>query len=96
VAGGDQVKGIVIMSFRKFVAAVAAAGLIGTSSLAAAANAAPATAEVLPANETIEGQQELYGASILLQLGIVIVAAALIYFAASQLGGGGDDDPASP
>jgi hypothetical protein len=82
------------MRLRKFVAAAAAIGLVATPTLAAASTA-PAP-ELAPATETLGSQeQEIYGASIILQLGILLVVAAAIYFGIKALDGG-DDEPASP
>ena len=94
---GSDVKreGVEYMGFKKLAAAAASAALIVTPSLATAANAGNAPTEVAPASETVEGEQ-IYGASVLLQLGIVLVVAAVLYFGVKQLGGGKDDDPASP
>ncbi len=80
------------MGFRNIVAAAAAISLVATPTLAAGSTAA---AEVAPASETLgSDEQQIYGASILLQLGIVIALAAIIYFAVKALDK--DDDPASP
>jgi len=83
------------MKLRNVIAAVASVGLMTTPALAAAESAAATSAEVAPASETVsmDGQQ-IYGASILLQLGIVIAVAAAIYFAVDAIGG--KDKPASP
>jgi hypothetical protein len=59
--------------------------------MATATSAAPA--EVAPASETVDGE-EIYGASILLQLGILIGVIALGYLAYTALKG--NDKPASP
>jgi hypothetical protein len=81
------------MRFRNFVAAAAAFGLVAAPTVAAA-QAAPAP-EVAPAGETLGGDaQQIYGASIILQLGIVLVLAVGGYFLIKALDGG--DDPASP
>jgi len=84
------------MMFRKAFAAAAAAALIATPTMAAAADAGAAAREVSPAQETIDanGQQQIYGASVLLQLGILVVAGVLIWLAVDQLGG--NNKPASP
>jgi hypothetical protein len=81
------------MKFRKLTAAIAAATLIATPTLAAGVNAAPTSA---PASETVgaNGEQQLYGSSLLLQVGLLVVAAAAIYFLVDALKG--KDKPASP
>ena len=83
------------MRFRKIFAVIAAAGMTITPTVASAANAAPATA-VTPASETVDGsnQQQIYGASILLQVGVLVVLAIIAYFAIDKLGG--SDKPSSP
>lgn len=86
-------KGNRVMKLRNVIAAVASVGLMATPALAAAESAAATSAEVAPASETVDGQP-IYGASILLQLGIVIAVAAAIYFAVDAIGG--KDKPASP
>jgi hypothetical protein len=59
----------------------------------AAAQAVPAP-EVAPASETFGAdEQQIYGASIILQLGIVLVLAVGGYFLFKALD---DDEPASP
>jgi hypothetical protein len=75
------------MKFRYLIAAVASIGLMATPTLAAGA-----PAEVAPATETVEGQQ-LQGASVLLQVTILIAIIAAIYFGAKALD---KDEPASP
>jgi hypothetical protein len=77
------------MKLSNFVAAAASISL-----MAAPAMAAPqgAQAEVAPASESVDGQ-EIYGASVLLQLGILIAIAAAIYLGAKALD---KDKPASP
>jgi len=82
-----------VTKFKHFVAAAAAAALVATPTMAAADNAAPV--EVAPASETVDGQQ-IYGASILLQLAIVLGVIGLGYLAFQAIDGGGDDEPASP
>ena len=81
------------MRFRNLVAAVAAIGLVATPTMAAATTA-PAP-QAVPASETLgSDEQQIYGASILLQLGIVLALAAIAYFVLQALDK--DDDPASP
>lgn len=84
------------MRIKGFIAAVAAAGLMVTPAFAAASDAAASTraAQVAPSSESVNGDQQIYGASILLQLGIVIVAAGGIYLLLKALKG--KDKPASP
>ena len=83
------------MQFRKLTVALVAASLIATPSLAAGSGAAAAPAPVVPASEQIgQDGQQIYGASILLQIGLVVVAAAAIYLLIDQLKG--KDKPASP
>ena len=76
------------------MAAAVAASVIATPTLAAGSSAP--TTEVAPAPESVApgSQQQIYGASILLQVGIVVVVALLIWLAIDQLGG--NDKPASP
>lgn len=87
----DQL-GDVFMKFRKIMTAVTAIGLIASPTLAAGPNAAPS--EVLPAGENVDAEGQIYGASVILQIGILVAVAIAIYFGAKALGG--DDDPASP
>lgn len=84
------------MSIKGIIAAVAAAGLMVTPALAAGSDAAASAraTQVSPSSETVNGDQQIYGASILLQLGIVIVAAGGIYLLLKALKG--KDKPASP
>ena len=84
------------MKFSKLTAAIAAATLVATPIIATSANAAPASAQAAPASETAgaNGEQQLYGSSLLLQLGLLIVGAAAIYFLIDALKG--KDKPASP
>lgn len=83
------------MKFRTLIAAAASISLMTTPALAAAGSAAAAAAEVAPATETVDSDgQQIYGASVILQLGILIALAAAIYFGAKALDG--DDEPASP
>jgi len=57
--------------------------------------AAQTAAQVAPASETLGAdEQQIYGASVILQLGIALALAAVIYFGIKALDG--NDDPASP
>jgi len=83
------------MRFRKVLAAAVAASVVATPTFAAASSATAPVTEVAPAPEGIPADsQQIYGASVLLQVGIVIVVALLIWLAVDQLGG--NDKPASP
>ena len=82
------------MKLRIFTAAVASISLMTTPALAAAGSAADVAAEVAPATETVNSDQQIYGASIILQFAILVALAAAIYFGAKALDG--DDEPASP
>jgi hypothetical protein len=84
------------MRFSKALAAAVAASLVATPTIAAAAGAPAPPTQVAPAAESVPGgQQQIYGASVLLQVGIVVVVALLVWLAIDQLGGG-NDEPASP
>jgi hypothetical protein len=78
------------MKLSNLVAAAASISLMAAPAMAAP-QAAPT--EVAPASETVDGQ-EIYGASVILQIGILIAIAAAIYLAATALDK--DDKPASP
>jgi hypothetical protein len=57
--------------------------------------AAQTASQVAPAGETFgSDEQQIYGASVILQLGIALALAAVIYFGIKALDG--NDDPASP
>ena len=82
------------MKFRHIVAAAASISLMATPALAAAGQAAAAP-QVAPASETVESDgQQIYGASVILQVAVLIAIALAVYFGAKALDG--DDEPASP
>jgi len=68
------------MKFGKLVAAVVGLSLMTTPALAAGNDAASARSEVAPAPQSVnpDGQQ-IYGASVILQVGIVVAAALAAY-----------------
>jgi hypothetical protein len=79
------------MKLRNIFAAGAALSLAVAPTLAAAQTAP----QVAPASETLgSDEQQIYGASVILQLGIALALAAVIYFGLKALDG--DDEPASP
>jgi hypothetical protein len=83
------------MKFSRLLAAVASIGLMATPVMAAAENG---PAEIVPASEVVTSDgQQIYGASVILQLGILVALAVVGYFGIKAIGGGNDDDePASP
>jgi hypothetical protein len=75
---------------KKFVAAAASIALVATPVLAAGSNAA--SSEIAPASETISGDnQQIYGASLLLQAGILLALILGGYFIYDAI-----DKPSSP
>jgi hypothetical protein len=77
---------------KKFVAAAASIALAAAPAAAAGSNAA--SSDIFPASERISGDNgQIYGASLLLQLGILVVLGLGIYFAADALSNG---KPTSP
>lgn len=74
---------------KKFVAAAASIALVTTPVLAAGGNAA--SSNVAPASETISGDNELYGSSLLLQAGILLALILGGYFIYDAI-----DKPSSP
>jgi hypothetical protein len=75
---------------KKIVAAAASIALAATPAVAAAGNAA--SAEIAPASETISGDnQQIYGASLLLQAGILLALILGGYFIYDAI-----DSPSSP
>ena len=86
-----HMKGRIVMIFKKVATAVAALGLMTTPVIASAAQ----PVQVAPASEIVDSDgQQIYGASVLLQIGLVLLVATAIYFGAKAITG--DDDPASP
>ncbi|HKT14651.1 MAG TPA: hypothetical protein VJR87_04515 [Allosphingosinicella sp.] len=83
------------MQFNRLTVAFIAASLIATPSLAAGSGAAAAPARVAPPSEQIgQDGQQIYGASVILQIGVVVLGAVALYFLIDQLKG--NDKPASP
>ncbi|WP_332812064.1 hypothetical protein [Sphingomonas sp.] len=75
---------------KKFVAAAASIALVATPVLAAGGHAA--SSDVAPASETISGDnQQIYGASLLLQAGILLALILGGYFIYEAI-----DNPSSP
>lgn len=74
---------------KKFVAAAASIALVTTPVLAAGGNAA--SSDVAPASETISGDNQLYGSSLLLQAGILLALILGGYFIYDAI-----DKPSSP
>lgn len=74
---------------KKFVAAAASIALVTTPVLAAGGNAA--SSNVAPASETISGDNQLYGSSLLLQAGILLALILGGYFIYDAI-----DKPSSP
>lgn len=74
---------------KKFVAAAASIALVTTPVLAAGSNAA--SSDVAPASETISGDNQLYGSSLLLQAGILLALILGGYFIYDAI-----DKPSSP
>jgi hypothetical protein len=74
---------------KKFVAAAASIALVTTPVLAAGSNAA--SSEIAPSSETISGDNQLYGSSLLLQAGILLALILGGYFLYDAI-----DKPSSP
>lgn len=75
---------------KKFVAAAASIALVTTPVVATAASVA--SSEIAPASETISGDnQQIYGASLLLQAGILLALILGGYFIYEAI-----DSPSSP
>lgn len=74
---------------KKFVATAASIALVTTPVLAAGGNAA--SSNVAPASETISGDNQLYGSSLLLQAGILLALILGGYFIYDAI-----DKPSSP
>ena len=74
---------------KKFVAAAASIALVTTPVFAAGGNAA--SSNVAPASETISGDNQLYGSSLLLQAGILLALILGGYFIYDAI-----DKPSSP
>ena len=83
------------MVFKGLIAAVAAVGLSATPAIAAANSAAAtarvASAEIAPADETVEGDSELFGRG-----GFIIPLIAIVAIILGILAATNDDDDDLP